>query len=106
MFAIIPETCSAIKICGITTIDDALVAARAGADAVGLNFYARSPRCVTPEQARAILEALPPGIVKVGVFVDAEPAAACRAFDELGWTWFSSTAMSRPRGWPSWAAGR
>jgi phosphoribosylanthranilate isomerase len=73
-----------VKICGITTIDDAQCAVRAGADAVGVNFYPGSPRCVTPAGARAILESLPPGIVKVGVFVDAEPAAACAAFDALG----------------------
>jgi phosphoribosylanthranilate isomerase len=47
-----------IKICGITTPDDALLAAAAGADAIGLNFYEKSPRCVWPEQSREIVGAL------------------------------------------------
>jgi phosphoribosylanthranilate isomerase len=73
-----------IKICGITTAEDALAVARAGADAIGVNFYPGSPRRVTLRQARAILEVVPPGVVKVGVFVDVEAAAVCRACDELG----------------------
>jgi phosphoribosylanthranilate isomerase len=72
-----------IKICGITSIDDALATARAGADAVGLNFYRRSPRCVAADAARAIIEALPAGIVKVGVFVDTPAGDVCRLFDDL-----------------------
>jgi phosphoribosylanthranilate isomerase len=61
-----------VKICGITRVDDGLAAARLGADAVGLVFYAPSPRAVTPAQARAIVEALPPFVTTVGLFVDAE----------------------------------
>lgn len=60
-----------IKICGITRIEDALAAARLGADAIGLVFYPGSPRAVTPAQARAIIEALPPFVVPVGLFVNA-----------------------------------
>ncbi len=60
-----------IKICGVTTVDDALAAVAAGADALGLNFYQRSSRYVTAEQARRIVEVLPVEIVKVGVFVNA-----------------------------------
>lgn len=59
------------KICGITRIEDALVAAEAGADAIGLVFYPQSPRAVTIERARAIIAALPPFVTTVGLFVDA-----------------------------------
>jgi phosphoribosylanthranilate isomerase len=72
-----------IKICGITSVDDALAVARAGADAIGLNFYPGSPRCITPEAARDIVQALPAGIVKVGLFVNAPVDEVCRRFDEL-----------------------
>lgn len=72
-----------IKICGITSIDDALMVARAGADAIGLNFYARSPRYVRPEVARDIVKALPADIVKVGLFVNAPADEVCRRFDDL-----------------------
>lgn len=58
------------KICGITRIEDALAAVEAGADAIGLVFYAKSPRAVSIEQAAAILQALPPFVTTVGLFVD------------------------------------
>ena len=59
-----------VKICGITRVDDALAAAQAGVDAVGLNFWPGTPRRVTLEQARAIVAALPPFVSRVGLFVD------------------------------------
>jgi phosphoribosylanthranilate isomerase len=61
-----------VKICGITRVEDALAAAAAGTDAIGLVFYAKSPRAVGIEQARAIIAALPPFVTTVGLFVDIE----------------------------------
>ncbi|WP_134677813.1 phosphoribosylanthranilate isomerase [Ectopseudomonas khazarica] len=58
------------KICGITRVEDALAAVEAGADAIGLVFYARSPRAVSVEQAVAIVQALPPFVTSVGLFVN------------------------------------
>jgi len=62
---------TAVKICGITRPEDALAAARAGAHAIGLVFYAKSPRCVTPARAAEIIRVLPPFVTTVGLFVDA-----------------------------------
>ena len=58
-----------IKVCGVTSVEDARVVADCGADAIGLNFIAGSSRCLTVEQAATIAARLPDGIVKVGVFV-------------------------------------
>jgi phosphoribosylanthranilate isomerase len=72
-----------IKICGITTAEDGRQAALLGADAIGLNFYVPSPRCITPAEAGAILRALPPFTEPVGLFVNepwqrmAEVASQC-----------------------------
>ena len=60
-----------IKICGITRPQDGLAAALAGSDAIGLVFYAASPRTVSPAQAVEVCAALPPFINKVGLFVNA-----------------------------------
>jgi phosphoribosylanthranilate isomerase len=62
-----------VKICGITNLEDALVAVDAGADAVGFVFYEKSRRCVSVETARKIIAKLPERVEKVGVFVVAEP---------------------------------
>ncbi len=60
-----------VKICGITRVGDALDAARLGAHAIGLVFHAASPRAVNPDEARRIIDALPPFVVPVGLFVNA-----------------------------------
>jgi phosphoribosylanthranilate isomerase len=60
-----------IKICGITSVEDALAAVKAGADAIGLVFYPKSARYVTPEQAADITRAVGPFVTTVGLFVDA-----------------------------------
>ncbi|CAD7851293.1 MAG: Phosphoribosylanthranilate isomerase (EC 5.3.1.24), partial [Olavius algarvensis Gamma 1 endosymbiont] len=62
-----------VKICGLTRGQDLAAAVAAGADAIGLVFYAPSPRAVTAEQARGLVAALPPFVTSVGLFVDAEP---------------------------------
>ncbi len=73
-----------VKVCGITCAEDALVAAEAGADALGFIFVEGTPRYVTPERAAAIVAALPPFVTPVGVFWDHPPEAvravarACR----------------------------
>jgi phosphoribosylanthranilate isomerase len=59
-----------VKICGITDPDDARDAALLGADAIGLNFYERSPRCIDVSRASRIIEALPAFISVVGIFVN------------------------------------
>lgn len=61
-----------VKICGITNPDDARAVADAGADAMGLNFYPGSSRYITIETGRTIVDALPPHVVKVGLFVNAD----------------------------------
>jgi phosphoribosylanthranilate isomerase len=59
-----------IKICGVTRLEDALLAARLGADALGFNFWPGSKRHVTPAAARQIISRLPPFVTPVGVFVN------------------------------------
>lgn len=62
-----------VKICGITRVEDALDAAHLGADAVGFVFWRHSARYLTAENARDIIDALPPFLTKVGVYVDPDP---------------------------------
>lgn len=73
-----------VKICGITSREDALLAAQCGADALGFIFYPPSPRHVTPETARAIIQGLPDGVVRVGVFVNQDPSEVTEITDYCG----------------------
>lgn len=79
-----------VKICGITRIEDALAAVDAGADMIGLNFYTRSPRYVTPERAAEIIAAVrgqwgaDGGVLFVGVFVNASVEAVRAIVEGVG----------------------
>ena len=72
-----------IKCCGMTRVEDALLAARLGADAIGLVFTARSKRQVTLARAREIVAALPPFITTVALFMDDAAALVRQVVDEV-----------------------
>jgi phosphoribosylanthranilate isomerase len=73
----------AVKICGITRVEDALVAAQAGAHAIGLIFYPGSARLVSHDFARSVVNALPAFVTPVALFVDANPAEVARVIAEV-----------------------
>lgn len=73
-----------VKICGLTSAQDAHAAVQAGADALGLMFYDRSPRRVALDAAKAIAATLPPYVIRVGVFVDPYPADVFAAIQACG----------------------
>jgi phosphoribosylanthranilate isomerase len=72
-----------VKICGITRVEDGLACAQLGADAIGLVFYAKSPRFVEPGKARGIAHALPPFISTVALFVNQNPAEVDKVLAEV-----------------------
>ena len=78
-----PKIATAVKICGITRVEDALVAAHAGAQAIGLIFYAGSPRRVSHDIACRVFDALPPFVTPVALFVDATSADVERVIGEV-----------------------
>jgi len=74
---------TAIKICGLTRIDDALAAARLGANAIGVVLYSGSPRFVTHEQARRIVDAVPPFVTTVALMVNPSAEQVHAAIKEV-----------------------
>jgi phosphoribosylanthranilate isomerase len=85
-----------IKICGITNLEDALLAADLGADALGFIFYPPSPRSVAPDAARAIIAQLPPFVSTVGVFVDEDAAAVKDLAAAVGLDWLQLHGQETP----------
>ncbi|MBI9049215.1 MAG: phosphoribosylanthranilate isomerase [Anaerolineaceae bacterium] len=74
-----------VKICGITSINDALAAVGSGADMLGFNFYEKSPRCISRQTCQEIMQALPEGkVTTVGVFVNASAEQIISIMDDCG----------------------
>jgi phosphoribosylanthranilate isomerase len=73
-----------VKICGVTRPEDAAVAVDAGADMIGLIFWASSPRCASETQARQVREVVPAGVPLVGVFVDERPERMDELIETIG----------------------
>jgi phosphoribosylanthranilate isomerase len=85
-----------VKICGITNLEDALLAAELGADALGFIFYPPSPRSVSPDAARAIIAQLPPLVTTVGVFVDEDAAMVKELAARVGLDWLQLHGKETP----------
>ncbi|HEX8201023.1 MAG TPA: phosphoribosylanthranilate isomerase [Isosphaeraceae bacterium] len=79
-----PRQSPLIKVCGLTSRDEALASVAAGADWIGLNFHPASPRWIDPQTAAAIIAALPPPAQAVGLFVDCLPEEVATQADRLG----------------------
>jgi phosphoribosylanthranilate isomerase len=73
-----------IKVCGITNLEDAVAALRAGADMLGFNFYYGSPRYIEPVDACNIIECLPESVQSIGVFVNEKPETVLGIANEVG----------------------
>lgn len=92
-----------VKICGVTSPSDARIAVDAGADLIGLNFYARSPRAIDAERAASIVAVLPRRVWRVGVFVNASRAEIARLAYGLGLSAIQLHGDEPPElmlGWP------
>lgn len=73
-----------VKVCGVTRPEDAQLAAELGADAIGLNFVAGSPRCLDLEAARRVAAVIPEGVVRIGVFAGVSAGVIQKAADAAG----------------------
>jgi phosphoribosylanthranilate isomerase len=73
-----------VKICGITRVEDAMCAVKAGADALGFVFYEASPRYISPQEAKRVIQKLPPFVEKVGLFVECSSDFVDEVFCEVG----------------------
>jgi phosphoribosylanthranilate isomerase len=94
-----------IKICGITSLEDAAQALSLGADALGFNFFPGSPRYVSPEDARKIVSALPRNAWMTGVFVDAVADDVRRIAQDIGLDtlqFHGGETVEFCRAWPRW----
>lgn len=92
-----------VKVCGVTTVADALLAVRCGADLIGLNFYPQSPRYVALAVAHAIRSVLPPTVWCVGVFVNADREHVTALVKRLGLQavqFHGDEGVEFLRGWP------
>lgn len=75
-----------VKICGITNLDDALLACKLDAWAIGFNFYKKSPRYIDPKKALEIVRELPENVEKVGIFVESSPEIVKEIYEKVGLT--------------------
>ena len=89
-----------VKICGVTSVEDAMMIAASGADAIGLNFITGSPRCLDLERATEISQNLPEGIVRIGVFVG-RPSSEMLSFAKgfFPWTSLGKNKSMRSQAW-------
>jgi phosphoribosylanthranilate isomerase len=88
-----------VKICGITSLEDARLAVQAGADALGFIFVEKTPRFVTPEQVRPIVRDLPPFVTPVGVFWDHAPAHVKAVIEACGLRAIQLHGEEKPEDW-------
>jgi phosphoribosylanthranilate isomerase len=88
-----------VKVCGITRLEDALLAADLGADAIGFVCWPESPRFVDPDTIRAIVRALPPLVATVGVFVDQDVASVRDTVQRAGILAVQLHGHERPEEW-------
>lgn len=89
-----------IKICGITSIQDARYCVRTGADFLGFIFVQQSPRYISPEKARSIIKTLRPGVSCVGVFVDQDAREIARIARQCGLRWIQLHGEKEPKDLP------